>query len=82
MANVVRSAKKNGSYVILLNARISDKSYNRYLKARFYYKKVFECIDLVLAQSENDKKRLEKLCAKMQVVGNIKSANLTAPQNI
>lgn len=81
--NLVRSAKKNGSYVILLNARISDKSYNRYLKARFYYKKVFEYIDLVLAQSENDKKRLEKLCAKnVQVVGNIKSANLTAPSKI
>ncbi|WP_033915968.1 lipid IV(A) 3-deoxy-D-manno-octulosonic acid transferase [Campylobacter sputorum] len=81
--NLVRSAKKNGSYVILLNARISDKSYNRYLKAKFYYKKVFECIDLVLAQSENDKKRLEELCAKnVQVVGNIKSANLMTPSKI
>lgn len=81
--NLVRSAKKNGSYVILLNARISDKSYHRYLKAKFYYEKVFECIDLVLAQSENDKIRLEDIGAKnVQVMGNIKSSNLSTPTKI
>lgn len=78
--NLVRSAKKNGSYVILLNARISDKSYKKYLKARLYYKKVFECIDLVFAQSEVDRQRLSKIGAKnIEISGNIKSANLTTP---
>lgn len=73
--NLVKTAKKNGSFVILLNARITDRSYHRYLKAKFYYKKVFENIDLVLAQRDEDKTRLEILGAKnVQISGNLKSA--------
>ncbi|MCZ6160133.1 lipid IV(A) 3-deoxy-D-manno-octulosonic acid transferase [Campylobacter ureolyticus] len=74
--NLVKTAKKNGSYVILLNARISDRSYKRYEKFKFYYKEIFKYIDLVLAQSNLDKTRLLNLGAKnIEVVGNIKSAN-------
>ncbi|QKF64402.1 lipid IV(A) 3-deoxy-D-manno-octulosonic acid transferase [Campylobacter corcagiensis] len=74
--NLVRTAKKNGSFVVLLNARISDKSYKNYKKFRFYYKMIFKNIDLVLAQSEVDMQRLKELGAKnIKVVGNIKSAN-------
>ena len=74
--NLVKTAKKNGSYVILLNARISDRSYKRYEKFKFYYKEIFKYIDLVLAQSQIDKTRLLNLGAKnIEVVGNIKSAN-------
>ena len=66
-----------GSYVILLNARISDRSYASYLRFKFYYRKVFENIDLVLAQSELDAARLRELGAKnIKVAGNIKSANI------
>lgn len=73
--NLVKTAKKNGSFVILLNARITDRSHERYLKAKFYYKKVFANIDLVLAQRKTDKIRLELLGAKnVQILGNLKSA--------
>nr|WP_326833074.1 lipid IV(A) 3-deoxy-D-manno-octulosonic acid transferase [Campylobacter portucalensis] len=75
--NLVKYAKKNGAFVILLNARISDKSYKKYLKFKFYYKQIFNNIDLVLAQSNIDEIRLKELGAKnIKVVGNIKSANL------
>lgn len=75
--NLIRSAKSRGSYVILLNARISDRSYASYLRFRLYYRKAFENIDLVLAQSELDAARLRKLGAKnIKVAGNIKSANI------
>ncbi|NWF67015.1 MAG: lipid IV(A) 3-deoxy-D-manno-octulosonic acid transferase [Campylobacterales bacterium] len=68
-------AKKKGMKTILLNARISDKSYSRYKKFSFFYKKVFENIDIVFAQSEIDKARLLELGAKnIQVIGNIKLA--------
>ncbi|MDA3048835.1 lipid IV(A) 3-deoxy-D-manno-octulosonic acid transferase [Campylobacter sp. JMF_02 ED1] len=81
--NLVRSAKKNGSFVVLLNARISDKSYKNYLRFKFYYNKIFENIDLVLAQSERDKTRLSELGAKNIIVaGNIKSANSSSPSKI
>ena len=66
-------AKRRCKKTILLNARISDRSYKRYLKFRWFYKRVFENIDIILAQSEVDKKRLKELGAKnIEVVGNIK----------
>ena len=75
--NLIRSAKSRGSYVILLNARISDRSYASYLRFKLYYRKAFENIDLVLAQSELDAARLRELGAKnIRVTGNIKSANI------
>ncbi|WP_298787697.1 glycosyltransferase N-terminal domain-containing protein [uncultured Campylobacter sp.] len=75
--NLIRTAKSRGSYVILLNARISDRSYASYLRFKFYYRKAFENIDLVLAQSELDAARLRELGAKnIKVAGNVKSANI------
>lgn len=75
--NLVRCAKARGSYVILLNARISDRSYASYMRFKFYYRKAFENIDLVLAQSELDAARLRELGAKnIRVTGNVKSANI------
>ncbi len=75
--NLIRSAKSRGSYVILLNARISDRSYASYLRFKLYYRKAFKNIDLVLAQSELDAARLRELGAKnIRVAGNIKSANI------
>ncbi len=49
--------------IILLNARISDKSYHSYQRFSFY-KKFFSYIDEVFAQSDLDKARLESLGAK------------------
>lgn len=69
-------AKKNGTKTILINARISDKSYKNYLKFAFFYRAIFENIDLVFAQSEVDKQRLEKLGAKnIEICGNLKLSN-------
>jgi 3-deoxy-D-manno-octulosonic-acid transferase len=67
-------AKRRCNKTILLNARISKKSYPKYLKFKWFYKKIFENIDIVLAQSIEDKKRLESLGARnIEVVGNIKT---------
>lgn len=70
-------AKKKGAKTLLINARISDKSYKSYLRFKFFYKKIFANIDKVFAQSEIDKVRLEELGAKnVEVIGNIKLAQL------
>jgi 3-deoxy-D-manno-octulosonic-acid transferase len=70
-------AKRKGAKTLLINARISDKSYKSYLRFRFFYKKIFENIDKVFAQSEVDKQRLQELGAKnVEVIGNIKLAQL------
>jgi len=66
-------AKKRGVKTILLNARISDNSYKSYKRFSFFYKKIFENIDLVFAQTNKDAKRLKELGAKeITVTGNIK----------
>ena len=69
------TAKRKCSKTVLLNARMSDRSYPRYLKFRWFYKRLFQNVDLVLAQSEKDKERFLALGAKnVKIVGNIKTA--------
>ena len=76
-------AKIKGSRVILINARISDRSYKSYLKFGFFYRYLFKFVDKIYAQSDLDKERLERLGAKNIVVsGNIKSAFLPSPSKI
>ena len=68
-------AKKRADKTILLNARISDNSYKSYKRFDFFYKKIFENIDEVFAQTQKDAKRLEELGAKnIKVIGNIKNS--------
>jgi 3-deoxy-D-manno-octulosonic-acid transferase len=68
-------AKKRNIPTILINARISEKSYPKYMKFKFFYQKIFENIDYIYAQSEIDKQRLESIGAKnVEVSGNIKIA--------
>lgn len=80
---LVFMAKMRGSKVIVINSRISDRSYHKYKKFRFFYSYFFKFVDRVFAQSEIDKKRLTFLGAKNVIVnGNIKSATLIKPTKI
>ncbi len=68
-------AKLKGAKIVLLNARISDRSYGKYLKMRWLYSHIFKLTDMLYCQSEIDKKRFETLGAtNIKVVGNIKLA--------
>ena len=68
-------AKNRGAKVILLNARISDKSVKKYLQFAWFYKKLLANVEIVYAQSEVDKNRFLALGAKnIEVIGNIKLA--------
>lgn len=70
-------AKQKGSYNILINARISDRSYKSYQKFSWFYKKIFNFIDVVFAQGEIDAQRLKEFGAKnVHVNGNIKIASI------
>ena len=70
-------AKAKGSKTFLINARISDKSYKSYKRFSFFYKRVFQNIDKVFAQTNIDKERLHELGANnVEVIGNIKLAQL------
>jgi 3-deoxy-D-manno-octulosonic-acid transferase len=68
-------ARAKGTKVVLLNARISDKSVKKYLQFAWFYKKLLENVEIIYAQSEVDKNRFLALGAKnIEVIGNIKLA--------
>jgi 3-deoxy-D-manno-octulosonic-acid transferase len=70
-------AQKRGAKTILINARMSDRSFPKYQKIHWLYREIFKHIDEVYAQTNLDKDRLELLGAKNVVVtGNIKLAKL------
>ena len=68
-----RVAFARGTRVILLNARISDKSVKKYLQFAWFYKKLLANVEMIYAQSEVDKNRFIALGARnIEVIGNIK----------
>lgn len=68
-------AKAKGARVILLNARISEKSAKKYLQFAWFYEKLLSQVEIIYAQSEADKNRFLALGAKnIEVIGNIKLA--------
>jgi len=68
-------ARARGAKVILLNARISDKSVKKYLQFAWFYKKLLSYVDTIYVQSEVDKNRFLALGAReIEVIGNIKLA--------
>jgi len=70
-------AKKRGAKTLLINARMSDRSFPKYQRISWLYKMIFTKVDKVYAQSQIDKERLELLGAKnVQVIGNIKLAKI------
>jgi len=70
-------AQKRGAKTLLINARMSDRSFPKYQRIGWLYRQIFKHIDEVYAQTIKDKERLESLGAKNVVVtGNIKLSKL------
>lgn len=68
-------ARRSGTRVVMLNARISDKSVKKYLQFSWFYKRLLANVEMIYAQSEVDKNRFLALGAKnIEVIGNIKLA--------
>jgi 3-deoxy-D-manno-octulosonic-acid transferase len=73
--NLLHLAKKRGGSVAAVNARISDRSFPRYRRFRWFFSRVLARIDLFLAQTEEDARRLVAIGAppeRVQVSGNLK----------
>ncbi len=70
-----RLAHKRGARVIALNARISDRSFPKYYKMRWFYRLLLAECDRIFCQSSEDMARFIALGARnVEVVGNIKLA--------
>ncbi|MEA2047076.1 MAG: lipid IV(A) 3-deoxy-D-manno-octulosonic acid transferase [Campylobacterota bacterium] len=70
-------AQRRGAKTLLINARMSDRSFPKYMKIAWLYRHIFKHIDEVYAQTTLDKERLELLGAShVRVTGNIKLSTL------
>lgn len=75
-------AHSKGTKTVLLNARISERSYPKYLKMRWFYSRLLQYVDIIYVQSKIDKERFESLGAKnIKVIGNIKLAQKVVATN-
>jgi len=73
--NLVHSLYKSGVRLILTNGRISNRSYPRYKKCKFFISNLLEKFSLILMQSSQDAARVIALgapSAKVFVTGNLK----------
>lgn len=73
--NFLRLVAGSGAKVAVVNARISDRSYPRYLRFRRLFKRVLEPVGQFLAQSDEDARRLVAIGAdrgRVRVGGNLK----------
>lgn len=73
--NLIRSAKKIGALVGLVNGRISSRSFSRYSLVKPLARKVLSQLDFFAVQTEKDLYRLNELGGqinRMSVVGSLK----------
>ncbi len=74
--------KKRGSKLVLLNAKMSKKSFKRYRKLSFLFKRTISSFDLIISKSKEDAKRYRFFNKNTIVCGNIKSCMLQKTEEI
>ena len=73
--NFLRLAGASGARIAVVNARISDHSVAGYKRVRRWLARVLENVDLFLAQTDEDRRRLIEIGApgeRVEVMGNLK----------
>jgi 3-deoxy-D-manno-octulosonic-acid transferase len=73
--NLLRSAHESGTRIILVNARLSTRSFGRYRLLRPFMRRVLKDVDMICAQSEGDAERFRQLGAlpeRVVLSGNLK----------
>jgi 3-deoxy-D-manno-octulosonic-acid transferase len=73
--NFLHLAKRSGARLAVVNARLSDRSLHGYQRLQWWLPSVLANVDLFLAQTWEDRKRLIEIGApetKVEVTGNLK----------
>lgn len=79
--NFLRVCRKMGIKVIMVNGRISPRSFKRYHRTRFFWKPVLEKLDQVGVISQTDRDRIVAMglpAEKVHIQGNAKYDGLAA----
>jgi 3-deoxy-D-manno-octulosonic-acid transferase len=77
----IRTSKAHGTKVIMVNGRISPRSFKRYKRTRFFWKNIINAIEEIGVISNVDAERLTAMGAKpekIHVLGNAKYDSLAA----
>jgi 3-deoxy-D-manno-octulosonic-acid transferase len=83
--NFLRECRRRGIEVMMVNGRISDRSFPRYRLVRHWLKRVLDDYTLLGMQSELDRERIETIGAnrvKVTVFGNLKYDALTSNRRL
>jgi 3-deoxy-D-manno-octulosonic-acid transferase len=81
--NLIREARRGGTRVAVANGRISPRSFPRYRRSRFFWRRVLPQVDLFLMQAEPHAERVRALGApaeRVRVPGNLKYDAVTDPR--
>lgn len=79
--NFIRICRETGIRVVMVNGRISPRSFKRYRMTRFFWKKVLDMVDGIGVISEVDAERLQAIGVhplRIQIMGNAKFDSLAA----
>ena len=79
--NFIRACAKRGTRIVMVNGRISPRSFRRYRRTRFFWKRIMNMLDMMGAISAIDASRLEALGvepSRIHVLGNAKYDSLAA----
>ncbi len=80
--NMITNIKKRSIPLVLLNARITKKSYNRWMKINLFSKNLFGSFDICFSQNSETSSYLKNLGAKkIKFIGNLKFAESKYKEN-
>ena len=78
--NTLLALRDRNIPVVLLNARMSEKSFRNWHRVKTFAKELMSCFSLCLAQTESDRSRFVALGATpVKMIGNLKYASVPLP---
>ena len=83
--NLLRACRKTGVKTILVNGRISSRSYPRYKMARSFFRSVLADVDRFCMQSDESAQRIIEIGAdpsKVTVTGSLKFESVEPPASV
>jgi 3-deoxy-D-manno-octulosonic-acid transferase len=80
--NLLRACRRAGVKTMLVNGRISERSFPRYRAARGFFRRVLEDVDVFCMQGEESARRIVEIGAdqaRVTVTGSLKFESLESP---
>jgi len=80
--NLLRACRKSGVKTMLVNGRISSRSYPRYMRAQWFFRRVLADVDMFCMQSDESARRIIAMGAdpaRVSITGSLKFESVEPP---